>query len=143
MAAVRIFEVGPRDGLQNVKSKVPTDTKLGLISRLAQAGIRNIEITSAVSPRAIPQLADNEKVLTSDLVQKILREQPGLHMSCLVPNTKGLDLAVKYKIKEVAVFVSATEGFSRANTNCSVDEGLRRARAVTAKAKEYGMAVRG
>lgn len=143
MAAVRIFEVGPRDGLQNVKSNVPTDTKLGLISRLTQAGIKNFEITSAVSPRAVPQLADNERVLSSNLVQKALREQPGLRMSCLVPNIRGLDLAVQYKINEVAVFVSATEGFSRANTNCSVDEGLRRARAVTTKAKEYGMAVRG
>lgn len=143
MAAVRIFEVGPRDGLQNIKSSVPTNTKLELISRLAQAGIRNTEITSVVSPKAIPQLSDNEKVLSSNLVQKTLREQPGLRMSCLVPNNKGLDLAVRYKIKEVAVFVSATEGFSRANTNCSVDEGLRRARAVTAKAKEYGIAVRG
>lgn len=143
MAAVRIFEVGPRDGLQNVKSNVPTDTKLGLISRLTQAGIRNIEITSAVSPKAIPQLADNVNVLSSNLVQKALREQPDLRMSCLVPNNKGLDLAVQYKIKEVAVFVSATEGFSRANTNCSIDEGLRRAWAVTAKAREYGMVVRG
>ncbi|POS78364.1 3-hydroxymethyl-3-methylglutaryl-CoA lyase [Diaporthe helianthi] len=143
MAAVRIFEVGPRDGLQNIKSTVPTETKLGLISRLAQAGIRNIEITSAVSPKAIPQLSDNVKVLSSDLVQKALREQPHLRMSCLVPNEKGLALALKHKVKEVAVFVSATEGFSRANINCSVDEGLRRARDVTAKAKEHGLTVRG
>ena len=143
MAAVRIFEVGPRDGLQNVKSTVPTNTKLGLISRLIKAGIRMVEITSAVSPRAIHQLADNIEVLSSNLVQKSLREQPDLRMSCLVPNIKGLGLAAQYKIKEVAVFVSATEGFSRANINCSVDEGLRRARAVTAKAKEDGLNVRG
>lgn len=110
MTAVRIFEVGPRDGLQNVTSAIPTDTKLSLISRLTQAGIRNVEITSAVSPRAIPQLADNFKILSSTLVQKILREQPDLRMTCLVPNMKGLGLAVQYKMKEVAVFVSATEG---------------------------------
>lgn len=143
MAAVRIFEVGPRDGLQNINSTIPADTKLSLISRLTQAGITNVEITSAVSPRAIPQLADNSTILSSSLVQKILREQPKVHMSCLVPNIKGLGLAEQYKLKEVAVFVSASEGFSRANTNCSVDEGLRRARAVTVKAREDGLAVRG
>lgn len=143
MATVRIFEVGPRDGLQNVKTTVPTDTKLGLVSRLIQAGVRNIEITSVVSPRAIPQLADNSHILRSGLVQNILQEQPGVRLSCLVPNNKGLGTAIQYNVKEVAVFVSATEGFSRANINCSVDEGLRRARAVTTKAVESGLTVRG
>lgn len=143
MAAVRIFEVGPRDGLQNVKSTVSTETKLALISRLLQAGISNIEITSAVSPKAIPQLSDNVKVLSSEFVQKALQKQPDLRMSCLVPNDKGLALALQHKVKEVAVFVSATEGFSRANINCSVDDGLRRAHDVTAKARERGLAVRG
>lgn len=143
MAMVRIFEVGPRDGLQNVQSIVPTDTKLGLISRLIQTGIRDIEITSVVSRRAIPQLADNCHILSSTLVENILRAQPGIRLSCLVPNNQGLGVVIQHKIKEVAVFVSATEGFSRANINCSVDEGLRRARAVTAKAIQGGLTVRG
>lgn len=140
---VRIFEVGPRDGLQNVKPTIPTNTKLDLISRLIHTGIKDIEITSVVSPRAIPQLADNHQILSSSLVQNILREKPGIRLSCLVPNNKGLGIAVQHEIKEVAVFVSATEGFSRANINCSVDEGLRRAKAVTAKAIESGLTVRG
>lgn len=140
---VRIFEVGPRDGLQNVKPTIPADTKLGLISRLIQTGITDIEITSVVSPRAIPQLADNRHIISSSLVQNILREQPGMRLSCLIPNDRGLGLATQHKIKEVAVFVSATEGFSRANINCSVDEGLRRARAVAAKAIKSGLTVRG
>lgn len=143
MAMVRIFEVGPRDGLQNVESTIPTDTKLGLISRLLQTGIRDIEITSVVSPRAIPQLADNRHILSSNLVQHALREQPGIRLSCLVPNERGLGLVIQHKVKELAVFVSATEGFSRANINCSVEEGLRRARAVAAKAIESGLTVRG
>lgn len=143
MAMVRIFEVGPRDGLQNVKQTIPTDIKLDLISRLIKTGIRDIEITSVVSPRAIPQLADNHHILSSSLVHNILREQPGPRISCLVPNDRGLELAMQHEIKEVAVFVSATEGFSRANINCSVEEGLRRARAVTAKAIESGLTVRG
>lgn len=140
---VRIFEVGPRDGLQNVKTTVPTDTKLGLISRLIPSGVRNIEITSVVSPRAIPQLADNRQVLGSNLVQNVLREQPGVRLSCLVPNNRGLGTTIEHNVKEVAVFVSATEGFSRANINCSVDDGLRRARDVAAKALESGLTVRG
>lgn len=142
MAMVRIFEVGPRDGLQNVKPTIPTDTKLGLISRLMQTGIRDIEITSVVSRRAIPQLADNRHILSSSLVQNIL-QQPGMRLSCLIPNERGLEHAIQHKVKEVAVFVSATEGFSRANINCSVDEGLRRARAVAAKAIKSGLTVRG
>lgn len=140
---VRIFEVGPRDGLQNVKPTIPADTKLRLIARLIQTGIKDVEITSVVSPRAIPQLADNRHILSSDLVQNILREQPAVRLSCLVPNDRGLEIATKHNVKEVAVFVSATEGFSRANINCSVDEGLRRAKGVITTAIENGLTVRG
>ncbi|KAB2574738.1 Hydroxymethylglutaryl-CoA lyase [Lasiodiplodia theobromae] len=140
--AVRIIEVGPRDGLQNIVQSVPTSAKVELITRLHAAGLQNIELTSAVSPKAIPQLADNKKLL-SDPSIKALIAQSGLRLPVLVPNTKGLDIAVQHGVKEVAVFVSASEGFSRANTNCTVAEGLQRARSVAAAAKKLGLQVRG
>ncbi|KAF4538840.1 uncharacterized protein LTHEOB_1194 [Lasiodiplodia theobromae] len=140
--AVRIIEVGPRDGLQNIVQSVPTSAKVELITRLHAAGLQNIELTSAVSPKAIPQLADNKKLL-SDPSIKALIAQSGLRLPVLVPNTKGLDIAVQHGVKEVAVFVSASEGFSRANTNCTVAEGLQRARSVADAAKKLGLQVRG
>lgn len=139
---VRIVEVGPRDGLQNIRTSIPTSTKLELIKRLHATGLRSIEVTSVVSPKAIPQLADNEAVLSSNLVQSLLRKD-GLGLSTLVPNTKGLDVAIRHGVKEVAVFVSASEAFSRANINCSVAEGLDRARKVAEKAKANGLFIRG
>ena len=141
---VRIVEVGPRDGLQNIRDKVPTPTKLELIRRLRDAGLRTIELTSVVSPRAIPQLADCREVLGHPSVKALLQdEHAGLRLPVLVPNVKGLDIAVHHSVKEVAVFISATEGFSRANINCSVEEGIARAREVTGLARESGVAVRG
>lgn len=139
---IRIVEVGARDGLQNVKTSVPTATKLELIGKLHAAGLRTVEITSVVSPRAIPQLADCETVLASPQAQKLLAD-PGIRAPVLVPNLKGLDAALKYNIKEVAVFVSASEGFSKANIRCSVQEGLARARKVATAALSHGLAVRG
>ncbi|KAK0647548.1 Hydroxymethylglutaryl-CoA lyase [Lasiodiplodia hormozganensis] len=140
--AVRIIEVGPRDGLQNIVQSVPTSAKVELITRLHAAGLQNIELTSAVSPKAIPQLADNKKLL-SDPSIKALIAQSDLRLPVLVPNTKGLDIAVQHGVKEVAVFVSASEGFSRANTNCTVAEGLQRAHSVADAAKKLGLQVRG
>lgn len=139
---VRIVEVGPRDGLQNISSTVPTSTKIELIKRLRASGLRIIELTSAVSPRAVPQLADNQEVLSSNIVQSLLRESL-LQLPVLVPNRKGLESVIRHGVAEVAVFVSATEGFSRANINCTVDEGLRRASKVAQVCKNLGLKVRG
>jgi hypothetical protein len=126
MANVRIVEVGPRDGLQNVKSKIPTATKLALIHKLRAAGLQNIEITSVVSPQAVPQLADCKDVLADSRIQGLMADS-ALRTPVLIPNLKGLDIAMRHNVKEVAVFVSAAEGFSQANIRCSVQEGLDRA----------------
>lgn len=140
--AVRIIEVGPRDGLQNVQQQVPTAVKIELIKRLQAVGLRNIELTSAVSPKAIPQLADNKQLLSNERIQPLF-SQSALRFPVLVPNKKGLTLALQHGVKEVAVFVSATEGFSKANINCTVDEGIQRAREVATMAKAAGVQVRG
>lgn len=141
---VRIVEVGPRDGLQNIREKVPTPTKLELIQRLRDSGLRTIELTSVVSPRAIPQLADCREVLGHSSVKALLQhDQADLRFPVLVPNVKGLDIAVQHGVKEVAVFISATEGFSKANINCSVEQGIERAREVAGLARNAGVSVRG
>ncbi|KAF7561555.1 hypothetical protein G7046_g2582 [Stylonectria norvegica] len=141
--SVRIIEVGPRDGLQNIATTVPTATKLELIQRLQKDGIKNIEISSVVSPKAVPQLADCEQILSSSLVQQGLKVTSRVRLSVLIPNTKGLEIAVKHGVRHIAVFVSATEGFSKANINCTVDEGLQRAGNVAAAAISKGLRVRG
>lgn len=145
-SSVRIVEVSPRDGLQNIRTAIPTPTKLALIRRLRDAGLRTIELTSVVSPRAVPQLADCQKVLADEHVQDLLKgsgEGNGRRLPVLVPNLKGFEIAMRYGVREVAVFISATEGFSRANINCSVAEGIERARRVAERAREKGVAVRG
>ncbi|KAJ5989534.1 aldolase [Penicillium waksmanii] len=145
---VRIVEVGPRDGLQNIRDSVPTQTKLELIRRLQATGLSTIELTSVVSPRAIPQLKDCREVLRDEELKKFL-QNPRLRLPVLVPNEKGLKIAIEHGVREVAVFVSATEGFSKANINCTVQEGIERAKRVAALAlatKEAGesqIAVRG
>lgn len=139
---VRIVEVGPRDGLQNVTQNISAATKIELISRLREAGLSTIEITSVVNRKVIPQLADREDVLRHDSVQALMA-QPGVRAPVLVPNLRGLDIALEHDVKEVAVFVSASEAFSKANIRCSVDEGLQRAREVASKALASGMTVRG
>ncbi|ODM18268.1 hypothetical protein SI65_06139 [Aspergillus cristatus] len=141
-SAVRIVEVGPRDGLQNIKEPIPTATKVELIRRLERTGLRTIELTSVVSPRAIPQLSDCQDVLSDTSVER-LQADPDRRFPVLVPNLKGLDIAIRYGVREVAVFVSATEGFSKANINCSVEEGIQRAKCVVEKAAQYGIPVRG
>lgn len=141
-ASVRIVEVGPRDGLQNIKTIVPLPTKLELIKRLQSVGLQTIEITSVVSPRAIPQLSDCRTLLSDPGVQALFRDDR-IRAPVLIPNLKGLDTALKQNVREVAVFVSASEGFSRANINCSVQQGLDRAKEVAATARKNGLAVRG
>src|SRR5579871_6526876 len=106
---VKIVEVGPRDGLQNETKFIPTDIKVELIDRLAKTGLKNIEVTSFVSPKWIPQLADNTEVL-----QKIHR-LPGVHYSALVPNSKGFAGALAAKVNEIAIFTAASETFARKN----------------------------
>lgn len=140
--SVRIVEVGPRDGLQNISRHVPTKTKIQLIQRLHAAGLENIELTSLVSPKAVPQLKDGQDVLKSPSVQSLLGDKSS-RLPILVPNTRGAEIARKHGVSEVAVFVSATEGFSKANINCTVDEGIARAKAVAREAKAHGLAIRG
>ncbi|CCF34429.1 3-hydroxymethyl-3-methylglutaryl-CoA lyase [Colletotrichum higginsianum] len=141
--AVRIVEVGPRDGLQNIKTTIDASIKLELIQRLQRAGLNRIELTSVVSPKAVPQLADCREILSASVIADWLRSRPSLHLPVLVPNIKGLRVALEHGVKEVSVFVSASEGFSRANLNCSVEEGVQRAREVAREAIASGIAVRG
>lgn len=142
---VHIVEVGPRDGLQSIKDAVPTEVKIELIQRLLRAGLRSIELTSVVSARKVPQLADCQEILTNPAIKDLIQDSEGngLRLPVLTPNLKGLDIALSRGVKEVAVFISATEGFSQANINCSVEQGIEKARAVAQKAIQAGIAVRG
>lgn len=139
---VRIVEVGPRDGLQNIQQNVPTATKLQLIQRLQECGLRTIELTSVVSPRAIPQLADCREVLGHSAIKQSLANDD-FRLPVLIPNIKGLNIAIESGVKEVAVFISATEGFSKANINCTVEQGISRAKEVASLARTHNIAVRG
>jgi hydroxymethylglutaryl-CoA lyase len=134
---VRIVDVAPRDGLQNEKAVVPTDVKVGLIDRLTDAGLPAIEATSFVSPRWVPQMADNAQVMAA------IRRKPGVRYPVLTPNIKGFEAALAAAADEVAVFVAASETFSQKNINCSISESLERARPVAAAAKTHGVRVRG
>lgn len=133
----RIVEVGPRDGLQNEKETVSTETKLGLIDRLAMAGLRDIEVTSFVSPKWIPQMADH------DTLMRALSKRPGVNYPVLTPNMKGFEAAAAAGATEVAVFAAASESFSRKNINCSIAESIERFVPIFAAAKERGIRVRG
>lgn len=135
--AVRLVEVGPRDGLQNEQAIVPTDVKVTLIDMLTDAGLPAIEATSFVSPRWVPQMAD-----AADVMARI-RRKPGVRYPVLTPNMKGFDAARTAGADEVAVFVAATEAFSRRNINCSIAESLARARPIFEAAKAAGIRVRG
>jgi hydroxymethylglutaryl-CoA lyase len=134
---VRIVDVAPRDGLQNEKATVPTEVKVGLIDRLTDAGLPAIEATSFVSPKWVPQMADNAQVMAA------IRRKPGVRYPVLTPNIKGFEAAIAAGADEVAVFVAASETFSQKNINCSIGESLERARPVAAAAKTRGVRVRG
>jgi len=136
-SSVRLVEVGPRDGLQNEKANVPTDVKVALIDRLTDAGFPAIEATSFVSPKWVPQMAD-----AADVMARI-RRRPGVRYPVLTPNMKGFDAALAAKADEVAVFVAASETFSRRNINCGIAESLERARPIFAAAKAHAVRVRG
>jgi isopropylmalate/homocitrate/citramalate synthase len=134
---VRLFEVGPRDGLQNEKAIVPVEVKVGLIDRLTDAGLPVIEATSFVSPKWIPQLADAAEVLAR------IERKPGVSYPVLVPNRKGLDAAIAAGCDEIVIFGAATETFSKRNTNCTIAEGIARFSEVCAQALKHGIRVRG
>lgn len=137
---VRLVEVGPRDGLQNEKQQVPADTKVELIRRLAATGLTTIEVTSFVSPKWVPQMADSTEVLTRVLGGAA---PAGLDYPVLTPNLKGFEAALAAGAREVAVFGAASETFSQKNINCSIAESLARFRPVTEAAQAAGVRVRG
>jgi len=132
-----IFEVGPRDGLQNEARQIATADKVALVDMLSEAGFRRIEVAAFVSPKWVPQMADGAGVLAA------IRRKPGISYAALTPNLRGLDAARAAHADEIAVFASASEGFSQANINCSVDESLARFRPVIATAAGAGISVRG
>jgi hydroxymethylglutaryl-CoA lyase len=134
---VRIVEVGPRDGLQNEKMEVPTQVKLELIARLADAGLPAVEATAFVSPKWIPQMADHTEVLEG------IRRKPGVSYPVLTPNLKGFEAARAAGATEVAVFGAASESFSKKNINCSIAESLERFRPVADAARRADIKVRG
>lgn len=134
---VEIFEMGPRDGLQNEQRLIPTAEKVALVDLLSQAGFSRIEVTSFVSPRWVPQMADAAEVMAG-----ILR-RPQVRYAVLTPNLRGYEAAKAVAADEVAIFASASEGFSRANLNASIAESLERLAPVAAAATEDGIALRG
>src|SRR2546423_14353719 len=137
MSAVRIVEVGPRDGLQNEAREVPTAVKVELIERLAAAGLPAVEATAFVSPKWIPQMADHTEVLER------IRRKPGVDYPVLAPNLKGFEAARAAGATEVAVFGAASEAFSKKNINCTIAESLERFRPVVESALKEKIKVRG
>lgn len=137
MHAVRLVEVGARDGLQNEARCLPVDTRVVLVERLADCGLRTIEAGAFVSPRWVPQMAGSDEVLRQ------VSPRAGVTYTALVPNLQGLDMALAAGCREVAVFAAASEAFSQKNINCSIAQSLERFEPVLAKAREAGVAVRG
>jgi hydroxymethylglutaryl-CoA lyase len=134
---VTLVDVGPRDGLQNEKRPVATEHKIELVQRLQAAGLHEIEVTSFVSPKWVPQMADGAAVMAG------LQRQPGVRYSVLVPNMKGLEAALPTQADEVVVFGAASEAFSRRNINCSIAESIERFAPVVQAARAAGVKVRG
>lgn len=134
---VKIVEVGPRDGLQNEKHLVPTETKINLVNKLSETGLQTIECTSFVSPKWVPQLADGAKVLLG------IKSFKNVSYPVLVPNIKGLELALQAGAKEIAIFGAATESFTRKNVNCSIKESLERFKDVAQMAASKNVRIRG
>jgi len=134
---VEIFEVGPRDGLQNEKRAIAVEDKIALVDCLSGAGFRRIEVASFVSPKWVPQMADSGAVLAG------ITRAPGVRYAALTPNMQGFEAALAAQADEVAIFGSASEGFSRANINASIAESLARFAPVAAAARAAGLPVRG
>jgi hydroxymethylglutaryl-CoA lyase len=135
--AVKIVEVGPRDGLQNEKELVSAAVKIDLVNRLSAAGFRNIESTSFVSPKWVPQMADGAEVMAG------ITRRPGTIYSVLTPNLKGFEGALAARADEVVIFGAASEAFSQRNINCSIAESIARFEPVARAAKDSGMRLRG
>ena len=134
---VQLIDVGPRDGLQNEKGEVPAEIKIGLVHRLQDAGLREIEVTSFVSPKWVPQMADNREVMAG------IQRKPGVRYSVLTPNMTGYEAAVLSQPDEIVVFGAASELFSQKNINCSIAESIERFAPVVAAARAAGIRVRG
>ncbi|MGB7421917.1 MAG: hydroxymethylglutaryl-CoA lyase [Comamonas sp.] len=134
---VRIIDVGPRDGLQNEKQPVASEAKIELVARLHAAGLKEIEVTSYVSPKWVPQMADNHAVMSG------MRREPGVRYSVLTPNMKGFEAALLDQPDEIVVFGAASEAFSQRNINCSIAESIERFAPVAQAARAAGIAVRG
>jgi hydroxymethylglutaryl-CoA lyase len=138
---VKIVDVGPRDGLQNEKTQVPAEIKIGLVHRLQDAGLTEIEVTSFVSPKWVPQMADNAEVMAG------IKRKPGVRYSVLTPNMQGFEAAIaaprEFWPDEIVVFGAASEAFSQKNINCSIAESIERFRPVVAAARDKGIHVRG
>lgn len=134
---IRIVEVGPRDGLQNEKKRVPTAIRVALVDALTAAGLPAIEVGAFVSPDWVPQMAD------SDIVLREIERRSGVRYPVLVPNMKGYDAALRAGAEEVSIFAAATEAFSEANINCSIAESLQRFQPIAKAATEAGIAIRG
>jgi hydroxymethylglutaryl-CoA lyase len=133
---VTLVDVGPRDGLQNEAQPVPAATKVELVHRLQSAGLREIEVTSFVSPKWVPQMADNAEVMAG------IARQAGVRYSVLTPNMKGFEGALAAQADEVVIFAAASEAFSQRNINCSIAESIERFRPVAEAARAHGMKVR-
>src|SRR5579862_8962837 len=133
---VTLVEVGPRDGLQNEATILPTNIKIDFINQLSATGLRVIEATSFVSPKWIPQLADAEAVLAG------IQKKAGVIYPVLIPNVKGLESALTVGVQDIAVFTTPSEQFSQKNTHCSVQESLERIAEVMVLAKKNNLRVR-
>ena len=129
---VKLVEVGPRDGLQNEKQPVPAATKIELVHRLQEAGSKESEVTSFVSPKWVPQMADNAEVMNG------ITRLPGVRYSVLVPNMKGFEAALATRPDEIVVFGAASEAFSQKNINCSIAESIERFAPVVEAARAAG-----
>lgn len=136
-SCVRLIDVGPRDGLQNEKQPVPAAVKIELVHRLQAAGLKEIEVTSYVSPKWVPQMADNHTVMSG------MTRQAGVRYSVLTPNLKGFEAALRDRPDEIVVFGAASEAFSQKNINCSIAESIERFAPVVEAALAAGIAVRG
>lgn len=134
---VKLVDVGPRDGLQNEKQPVPAEVKIQLVHMLQDAGVKEIEVTSFVSPKWVPQMADNVQVMAG------IQRKSGVRYSVLTPNMQGFEAAVKSQAHEIVVFGAASEAFSQKNINCSIAESIERFAPVVAAAREAGIYVRG
>lgn len=136
-SSIRITDVGPRDGLQNEPAMVPIEAKIDLVNRLSNSGVAEVEVTSFVNPKWVPQLSDAEAVLAG--IDRI----EGVVYSALVPNMRGWDRAVEAGVDKIAVFTTASETFAQRNTNCTIAENLARFAPVVEAARSTGLPVRG